>query len=156
MQNKVNLEAIKHWFYNVKIAHLHDVPTHYFEHIYSLGLIDTKLCETALKHEAIDAYMNYYAMRADSLDAQIKPYLQKETLKKFEQLTYDNLLKKSEQIKSYRNAFAHFKMKDRMHDSIKDMYKDMYQRAQVFYSKPLMTTSNLDTISGVSGAPNLQ
>lgn len=156
MQNKLNLEAIKHWFYNTKIAHLQDVPAHYFEPLYSLGLIDSKLCETSLKHEAIDANLNYFAMRADSLDAQIKPYLQKDTLKKFEQLTYDNLLRRLEQMKSYRNAFAFFKIKDEMHDSIKDMHKDMYQRAQVFYSKPLITTSNLDTIAGVDGAPYYQ
>lgn len=153
MQNKVNLEAIKHWFYNVKIAHLQDVPTHYFEHIYSLGLIDTKLCETALKavaiYELIDMYARVAAFFAAVKSAESAPQDKENTMpEKMKQRFIKNAMETTKQWLEIQSGAA---PTDRQANEL----KDMYQRAQVFYSKPLMTTSNLDTISGISGAPNL-
>jgi hypothetical protein len=142
MSNK-DLKMIKDYFLHTKVAYINDVPLSCFEPLYRLGLIDTTLCKETLKTAAVNeliriykiVYKNSYkAGAANQLDKEINEFL---------------MLRAETNIKAWNDFKA---------GAIPTPYqlsvlKDMYQKAQVFYSKPLMTISDLDTIAGVDGAP---
>ncbi len=151
MQSK-DLKAIKDWFYNTKVSHLQDVRAHYFEPLYSLGLIDSKLCRTSLKCVVLDEQINTFSRLAVWFaalkDAEDAPY-------EDENNTMPAKLKKrfiANAIKA-RDEWIAIKAGADFTEHQFSTYRDMYQRAQVFYSKPLITISDLGTIAGVDGAP---
>ena len=142
MQPK-DLKATKEWFNNAHIAYINDVPLSCFKAVYQLGLIDTTLCTETLKMAAVDELIRIYkvvykssykAGSANQLDKEINEFL---------------MQKAETHIKAWNDFKA---------GAVPTLYqlsalKDMYQKAQVFYSKPLMTISDLGAIAGVDGAP---
>lgn len=148
-QNKLNPEALKAWFYTKSISALSEVPSHYFNALLALGLIDTELTEDELHHFALDALIAVYSQIADNLQIKLSELVEKPKLNLYEQVTYNRLYKDTELSKKFRNAAAAAKISGVIDNCIVGIYGDYMQRAAVFYSKPIATISDLDSIGGV-------
>jgi len=138
-----DFKQIKSWFLNTQVAFINDVPLSCFSVLHSLGLIDTTLCTETLKMAAVDELIRIYrqlckhgykASSANQPDKKINEFL----------------MQKAE---AHIKAWQDFKAGAVPTPYQLSALKDMYQKAQVFYSKPLMTISDLGIIAGVDGAP---
>ena len=134
-----DFKQIKDWFLNTRVVRITDVPLSYVLPLYSIGLIDDELCDKALKSIALELCIDAEVRKIDKLIASgIDSDFKKTVLSaliKGKELFW--AVKKGAKPTPYQLSAL----------------KDMYQKAQVFYSKPLMTISDLGTIAGVDGAP---
>jgi len=153
MQNKVSLETIKTWFWKTQVTAPSQVPTHFFEYVHSLGLIDEDLDPDDMRDAAISECFILFEFALNQLEPQFARLVKKKRLSKAENAQYEALLAKVQSVKMQRGYFAQFATAGVLHEDIKALYEDMYQRAQVFYSKPLSTISDLGDVDGVEGAP---
>ena len=152
MKNKVSLEAVKTWFYTTSVVAPRNVAPHFFDHLYSIGLIDEDLDPDDMRDAAINECLIIFEFALSQVEPRFKQLLRKRRLNRAEEIQYDGLLLKVEALKMQRNYFAQFKMSGMLHEDIKALYNDMLQRTRVFYSKPLSTISDFGDIGGVDGA----
>ena len=153
MQNKISLETIKIWFRTTPVAAPRNVPQNFVKHVYNLGLIDKDLDPDDLRDAAISECFILFEFALNQLEPQFARLVKKKRLSKAENAQYEALLAKLQSVKMQRGYFAQFATAGVLHSDIKALYEDMYQRAQVFYSKPLSTISDLGDVDGVEGAP---
>jgi len=144
-ENRPNLEAIKNWFYTAKVHYISDVPSHYYDALNSIGLVET-FDEAYLRNVAIDEALYILDKAAQIAQKRLKDLLDAPKNTLYWRVTCDKLESEINKQKSLRNAFAVFKIRGEFAPEISAIYGTLIQRAAVFYSKPLDTISDLSKL----------